>query len=67
MVATDIVVISQEQVYATLINLSLDDQACKKLLSLGVVERVIEILREDKAKDLNLAVGQNLQSCQVRI
>ena len=33
------------QVYATLVNLSLDEGACRQLLTLGVVERVMEILR----------------------
>lgn len=33
------------QVYATLVNLSLDETACRELLALGVVQRVMEILR----------------------
>ena len=35
----------REQVFATLVNLSLDPVACKKLLKLGVVQRGMEILR----------------------
>lgn len=40
-----------EQVYATLVNLSLDEAACKILLGFGVVERVMEILRNSRANE----------------
>ncbi len=39
-----------EQVYATLVNLSLDEAACKRLLNIGVVERLMEILRNSTKK-----------------
>ncbi|UPR01473.1 DUF384 domain-containing protein [Chloropicon primus] len=52
------------QVYAALVNLSLDENACRSLLSLGVVQRVMEILRGssgDKVHD-NLQLTAKLLS-----
>ena len=55
-----------EQAYAALVNLSLDEDACKSLLSLGVVGRIMEILRGGHEKQGTVLTAKLLSNLTLR-